>query len=342
MTKNSKKHHQTHYFKLSVAALISLVIIAGCSTGTRRHLPAPSQSRAGFATSPLPVPTRAPTATVLSAGFYIDQMRLALLRPEPDFISARVAWENAQKIAPNDPAVHREGARLALRQDDLQMAADRVNVALRFNPQDYESWLIAGTVAERLGDLVTAQEALRTAVVLNPDLENTLFTTRWRLALELDDKQALAELGQTYLVSHLDDSLAAYYRSEALLAAGYQELALELLLLRINADSPGVLWYTLSRIYFALESPQNAVTALEIAFALWSRGDPSFFAASSDPTLALSLSLGRAYVDTQRCAEAQAVLNTLATPYPEAAKLLEEAQQCTGVTPTPTSRTRTP
>lgn len=310
-----------------VSLLVLAITLASCAT---QGAPTP----AALTTSPLPLPTRAPTPTALPVSFYLELLKDATLA------DAEVAWEAAQRLAPEDAApqavIQREGARLALRQGALELAAERANAALRLDPQDAEAWLLAGVIAQRLGDLETAQAALHTAETLDPALAEDLFPARWRLALETGDKEALSQLAQSYLVTHFDAPDAAYYRAEALLATGYPQLALELLLLRMNTDSPGVLWYTLGRVYLALNQAQNAVIALETASALLSRGDQSLFLASSDPVRDVSLALGRAYLDLRRCDEALSLLRLLATPYPAAAELVEEAQRCPLPAPTPT------
>jgi len=315
-----------------VSFLMLVMALVSCAT---QGTPTPT----ALTTSPLPLPTRAPMPTALPVSFYLEQLRLALLKDDT-LADAEAAWEAARQLAPEDAAtqaiVQREGARLALRQGTLELAAERANAALRLDPQDAEAWLLAGVIAQRLGDLETAQAALHTAETLNPALAEELFPARWRLALETDDKEALNQLAQSYLVTHFDAPDAAYYRAEALLATGYPQLALEILLLRMNTDSPGVLWYTLGRVYLALNQSQNAVIALETASALLSRGDQSLFLASSDPVRDVSLALGRAYLDLRRCDEALSLLRLLATPYPAAAELVEEAQRCPLPAPTPT------
>lgn len=318
-----------------VSLLLLAMALVSCTT---QGAPTP----AALTTPPLPLPTRAPTPTALPVSFYLEQLRLALLKDDV-LADAEAAWETAWQLAPEEDAptqaiVQREGARLALRQGALELAAERVNAALRLDPQDAEAWLLAGVIAQRLGDLETAQAALHTAETLDPALAEDLFPERWRLALETGDKEALSQLTQSYLVTHFDAPDAAYYRAEALLATGYPQLALELLLLRMNTDSPGVLWYTLGRVYLALNQSQNAVIALETASALLSRGDQSLFLASSDPVRDVSLALGRAYLDLRRCDEALSLLRLLATPYPAAAELVETAQRCPLPAPTPTFR----
>lgn len=331
MPVNIQAHSRLRWSRTSLGLLLLLMALAGCIT---QKPPVPAHPN--FTTSPLPLPTRAPTPTPLSAEYYLEQFRLELLRAADDLTGAEALWNAALAIAPGNPEVQREGARLAWRQNALELAAERANTALRLDPQDAETWLLAGVIAEKLGDLETAQTALHTAETLNSALAESLFPTQWRIAIETANKEALNQLAQSYLVTHFDDPDAVYYRAEALLAAGYPRLALELLLLRMDTNSAAVLWYTLGRIYLAVDEPQNAIISLETAGTLLSRGDQSLFLASADPTRDVHLALGRAYLAVRRCDEALSLLQLLATPYPEAATLAQEAQQCAPLAPTPT------
>jgi Flp pilus assembly protein TadD len=332
-----KSNRQAHAHLKRLAAtgntllLLALIVLAGCAT---QVTPAPSLQN--LTTSALPLPTRAPAPTALPAQFYLEQFRLELLQAGDDLSRAEALWNAALEIAPNDSEVQREGARLAWRQNALEVAAERANTALRLDPEDAEAWLLAGAIAEKLGDLETAQTALRTAETLKPALAESLFPTQWRIAIETGNKEALSQLAQSYLVTHFDDPYAVYYRAEALLATDYAPLALELLSLRMDTDSDAVLWYTLGRIYLAVGDPQNAIIALETASTLLARGDQSLVLASADPLRDVNLALGRAYLRVQRCEEALSLVQLLATPYPEAATLVQEAQQCTAPAPTPT------
>lgn len=321
---------QLHRTLLPLAAFI---IVLGACTSQNAALPA-----APFAPSlsPLPLPTRIPTPTPLPPDFWLEQLQLALLQDDAHLPEAEIAWEAALRHAPDDGAVQRAGARLALRQGDIAAATERVNAALRLDPEDADAWLLAGVIAQRLGDPATMQEAFRTAETLDPTLAESLFLTRWRVALEMGDTDTLGQLAQFYTLTHLEDPLSAYFRAETLLAAGYPRTALELLILRMDSASPGVLWYTLGRIYLALDEPLNAIITLETANALLARGDSSLSLASDDPTRDVSTALGRAYLAVRRCDEARRLLLLLATPYPEIAPLVEEAQRCPPPAPTPT------
>ncbi len=317
--------------QISINTLLLVITLTACATQG-----VPILAPVTPASSPLPMPTRAPTPVALSVENYLERLHLELLQSGDSFVGAETAWRNALQLAPDNASVHREGARLALRQDTLEVAAERANTALRLNPQDAEAWMLAAVIAQRLGNLETAQEALRTAETLNPSLSPDLFPTQWQIAIETEDKEALGRLAQSYLVSHIDDPYAIYYRAEALLAADHARLALELLLLRMNTDSPGLLWYTLGRVYLALGDSRNAVIALETASAAFSRRDESLYLASADPARDISLALGRAYLDVRRCADALSLLQLLATPYPEAATMVDEANRCPVPAPTPT------
>lgn len=316
----------------TTAALFIAAVLAACTAQD-----APTPPRAPLSLSPIPMPTRAPTPTALPAAFWLEEVRLlALLQKHDDLDAAEAAWEEARRLAPADAAIQREGARLALRRGALDSAAERANAAVRLAPQDAEAWLLAGVIAQRLGDLETAQNALQMAESLEPALAGELFPTRWHLALQMSDNEALVMLAQSYLIIHPQDPLAAYYRAETLLASGHARPALELLILRMDTESPGILWYTLGRVYLALNEPTHAISCLETASAALSRGDSSLFLTSSDPTRDVSAALGRAYLAVRRCDDARRLLQVLATPYPDIAALVEEAQRCPLPAPTPT------
>lgn len=324
-------NHSRRFLGSLLTLLLAVAVLIACNTS--QSLPF------GYITppvSPLPLPTRQPTPTAIPLEFWLERLQLALLQDEHYLPEAETAWEAALQLAPEAAVVYREGARLALRQRALEAAAERINRALQRDSQDAEAWLLAGVIAQQLGDLNTMQEAFHMAETLDPTLADALFPTRWHAALATGDGELLGRLAQQYLLRHLDHPYAAYYRAEALLATGYPQNALELLLLRMHSESPGVLWYTLGRVYLALEAPSHAITALEVANAALSRGDESLYLASDDPTRDVSLALGHAYLAAQRCDEAQRRLALLATPYPQAAALLEEAQRCPPPRPTPT------
>ncbi|MGC9357024.1 MAG: tetratricopeptide repeat protein, partial [Anaerolineae bacterium] len=142
------------------------------------------------------------------------------------------------------------------------------------------------------------------------------------------------ELARAYLLIHPQDPLTLYYRTEALLATGYTEEAMNLLLMRMDEESSAVLWYTLARAYLEYGAEEEALIALETALRGHTRGDDTLLLASDDPLHDLSKLLGEIYLETGRCEEAVMRLELLVTPYPDLADLVEEAHRCP--TPAPT------
>lgn len=280
----------------------------------------------------LPLPTRAPTPTPLSAPDYLAQIAPALLAGRLE--TAREAWEEAHGRAPDDPHVQREGARLALALGDLETAAERAQKAVEGAPQDARAWMLLGVAQQRLGDLESAQAAYQEALALDPATDVDLFAARWQIARRRRDAVALTQLAQEYLMRWPDEPLALYYRAEALMAGGYERDALDLLLLQMEPDAPAAIWYTLGRAYLAYGAGEEALIALQTASNSYSRGDKSLLLASDDPQYDLHALLGRAHIEAQQCQEAEALLLLLTTPYPALIPLVEEARQCP--TPTPT------
>jgi predicted Zn-dependent protease len=104
--------------------------------------------------------------------------------------------------------------------------------------------------------------------------------------------------------------------------------------MRMDEDSPAVLWYTLARAYLDYGAEEEARVALETALRDLTRGDDTLLLASDDPLYELNRLLGEIYLETRRCEEAVERLEILVTPYPDLAPLVEEAQRCP--TPVPT------
>ncbi len=281
-----------------------------------------------------PLPTRYPTPTPTSpAGGLLDQMRLSLLRGESE--AAAFAWEQARAVSPDNPTVLREGARLALLNGELELAAERAWEAVTQQPDDSLAWVILSLILQAQGEPLLAQQTLAVAQSLDPQLQETLFNTRWQMARQAGDVATLELLARSYTLAHPGDPLALYYRAEALLALDQVETALELLLMRMqDGDAPAVLWYTLGRAYLRLGATEEAAISLEVAQDLVAQGDLSLTLASDAPASALSLALGEAYLAARRCAEAEPLLRQLTTPYPHLGPLVEAAIICQ--TPTPT------
>jgi len=85
----------------------------------------------------------------------------------------------ALKMAPSDPLPHR---RLAARLNDTFIAADaerslfEYELAAKLSPNNYLSWLAAGSARERNGDANGAESALRYAEILAPNYTQVQWT----------------------------------------------------------------------------------------------------------------------------------------------------------------------
>jgi tetratricopeptide (TPR) repeat protein len=278
------------------------------------------------------MPTRAPSPTPLPATLHLERLEPALLAGKLD--EAHFAWEQAVAVAPESAAVQLAGARVALARGNLDAAENRAWEAVGAEPRNAIAWSLLGSVARRQGRAELAAQALSMAQTFDPTLSPELFAGRWQTARELGDVNTLTALAQYYIMEHPDSPLTLYYRAEALLADGHPQMALDLLLLRMDGSSPAILWYTLGRAYLAVGAREEAIVALEAALTSFDRGDDSLLLATDEPTYAVNRALGRAYLDLGHCREAKALLQLLATPYPELIPLVEEAEGCPEPTPT--------
>lgn len=279
-----------------------------------------------------PLPTQAPTPTPLQADYFLERLKIALL--SGDYDEATRLWDIVSTRFPENSEVQREGARLALVQEDLDTAKARAWTAVHIAPKEAANWLIVGVVEQRRGAPKVAQQALEMAQSFDPELAPDLFAARWQAALASEDRDNLTALAQEYIMQNPQDPLSLYYRAESLLTSGAADSALDLLLLSMDQESPGVMWYVLGRVYMAKRADKHAVTALEVAAAAYARGDNSLLLASSDPFHDLNEALGLAYLRTRRCDKTKALLQLLVTPYPDLLPLVEEANRCPQPTPT--------
>lgn len=285
-------------------------------------------------TSPLPLPTRAPTPSATSVEELLNAMQSPLASGQP--AAARPLWEAAADRAPTSARVQREGARLALALDEPETAEARAWAAVLAAPEDGLAWALLGQAQQQLGKRELAQQALANAVTFAPEMAPDLFATRWQLARQTEDTDRLTDLAQAYVQRNPDDVLALYYRAEALLAGYHNRAALDLLLLGMNEKSPGVLWYTLGRTYLRVGAEAEAALSLETALTAYNRGDPSMALASDDPLHDLHKLLATAYLGSGACQLVAPRIALLATPYPDLQPLLKQAEDCPEVTPTPT------
>lgn len=309
--------------------------------------PAPPETPATVYPSPTwgRLPTRLPTLTPsptpdLAPG-PIQTMRAALAAR--DYDAAQAAWNTAYQVAPHNPLVIREGARLALARDQLLFAENRIWQALRADARDAQTWVLLGATFARQGEFREAEQAWGVAQSLDPALAPALFADRWYAARQAynagQGAAALGALAQTYSRIAPEDPLAIYYQAAALLAVGDAHSALPLLrsILSNDPDAPAVLWYTLGEAYLATHAYSETITTLEVAGARFAQGDASLYLASNDPIYDLNLRLAYAYLgraEPTPCAHAEPLLRRLVERQPELTPLIEQAIVCQ--TPTPT------
>lgn len=300
-------------------------------------LPQPSPPWESLPTRvPLPTETPIPTTTP-EANNPLQIMRLALVRDA--FEVAEVAWEEAQRVTPEDSPhrgrVMREGARLALLRGDIDTAEARAWDAVRASAQEAETWALVGVILARQGEPKVAEAALRMAESLNPGLAPDVFADRWRAARQARDGNAMTALAQTYSSREPENPLGFYYRAAAMLASRESNAALYHLLIQLRADpnSHAVLWYTLGEAYLAEHAYNEALIVFAVAEERFKAGDLSLYLASDDPLRDLNINRGRALIgisDPQQCARAETLLERWEAP----ADTIERARRCQ--TPTPT------
>lgn len=287
------------------------------------------------ATAPwLDLPPRAPQPKdPVEAGYL--QFHRALLRG--DLVEAERALVNlTPEVGQPDARLAMAHARLALAMDDAAAAADHAWVAVGQAPEDPWAWSLLGAILMRTGELTEAGQALAITQELDPSLADVTLPARWRSALTSGDAAATIRLAEEFTALHPDDAIAPYYRAEGLLSAGSPSEAVNLLVtvLRSEPASPALLWYALGRSYLALDGYLEAATSLEAAANRVARGDTSLEHVSTQPLDDLNALLALAYLRTDRCAEAEAILRRLATVRDGLEPLVTSAVVCQ--TPTPT------
>ena len=265
-----------------------------------------------------------------------------------DLAAGERAWDALQGAERAETReVQMAGARLALLGQDLDAAQVRALRAVELmgtdpmeeTPTDSAyAWSLLGVVLHRRGDYAASEEAFATARDLDPGIELNLLPDRWRNAVRAGDTSTMALLAGSYSVHNPESVWESYYRASALLADQEPLLAFGVLLpaLRARPDAPALVWYTLGDIYVALGGFREAATVLEVVATKVARGDHSLSVVSDTPLEDLDLRLARAYLATERCAEAEGLYRRLAASHPEVAAALQQAVICQTPTPTPT------
>jgi tetratricopeptide (TPR) repeat protein len=340
--------------RLGLLAALLLFLLGAGLVAIARGLdrgPAPAYPPAPMPTAPwMAMPTRAvatleataapvaePTPTPLSD---LERLQQALLAG--DLMSAHRAWEMLQTSpAVETQAAQTAGARLAFLDNDLETAEVRAFSAVQAGgtaSENAHAWSLLGIILRRKGDYVASEEAFATALELEPEIEPGLFDDRWRNAVRTGDGEAMVRLAGTYSLRHPESEFEPYYLASALLADGEPQMALGVLLARLRErpDAQALLWYTLGDIYAALGGFREAATVWEVAASKVAHGDTTLSVVSDAPIESLSLRLARAYLATERCAEAESLYRRLSASYPELAEPLQQAVICQTPTPTPT------
>lgn len=283
-----------------------------------------------------PLPTRAlDSASTLTADPDLSVLHRAIL--SGDLRAAEVIYEALQDAGLGQTAeIQVAGARIALLQGNTVAAESRIWEAIGLAPTNAEIWSLLGVISRTAGDTKGAGEALAIAAGLEPSLAGDLFADQWALAAAQGATDQLVALAESYAVLHPDGQMGPYFRSKALLAIGEPLEAIELLVgtLEQKPDSSALIWYALGEAYLQRSGYAEAATAFEVAAALLARGDTSLLSVSEDPVSDLNSRLAKAYVRTERCAEAEDIARRLVSAQPELEALVEQAVICQ--TPTPT------
>ncbi|HWA76645.1 MAG TPA: tetratricopeptide repeat protein [Polyangiaceae bacterium] len=115
--------------------------------------------------------------------------------------AALVLYDQAMRVAPNDPAGPRTGGLRAAEWGEVEEAEPRLSEAVRRAPRDARAWHALGVVRVKLGDLPGAEQAYRAGASADPrGLDNHIGLAT--LGLLRDDPRAvLAEYDAVVLLS---------------------------------------------------------------------------------------------------------------------------------------------
>jgi len=273
-----------------------------------------------------------------SATEYYDTIQRAILNQ--DFRTADVTITQAKDIYPDDARINQSEARLAFVQENYDEAEKLIWVAIGLDPSNGKNWALAGTILTHNDKPAMAAQALAIALQLTPDLAPHMFQERWRIAILNGDNQTLTNLADDYYLINPADVLADYYNARALLAAGHNNIALNILVDRLTAEpqSPAALWYLLGQTYLERKSYWESATALENAQLLIDSGDTSMLVVVGEPHYVLEDNLAKAYFGSQRCVQAESLFRTLAAEAEndDYTSWIKQAVACQTPTPTPT------
>lgn len=317
-----------------IAFCFCLVALTACAPGaTTERLP----TRA-------PTPTYWPTPTPISAQVYYEQ-GLSLReagRDMGDVDAALRAFTWAIEQSPDFAPAYVARGQVYLAEGNLERALADAEAALDADPRSAEAYVLRAEALRREGRDRLALRSFELALTLDPTLASDLFRSRWLLALAVGDGSRLSSLSEEYAAAHSEDPLRHYYLSWSEIEMGRSAHAINALAPEIEAlsDPPGLLWFTLGHAYAAEGLWEEAIIAFEATRGLIEAGDTSLALHSAHPAVDLSSALGRAYLESGRCTDAEAMLThavALGAPESDLASMLEEARICQTPTPEPTT-----
>ncbi len=290
-----------------------------------------------WANLPTRQPQATPSATLDPTLAPLQIMQQALIHK--NFALAQAAWNEAHRLAPQNPQVLLARVRLALAQSNLESAEAYAWDALEADAQNAIPWAILGIILTQRGEAKAATQALVVAQALDPTLAPAIFIDRWRAAKKANDAGVMSTLAQTYTQSKSADPIAMYYRGTALIASGNSDLALDQLhsLLSHQPSAPAVLWYTLGQAYMHQHAYSETLTILNVVDSQLAQGDNSLSLDSDRIHYDLALMFAKTNIsmnDPTHCAQAEPILRQLSLTNPELVPLIEQAIRCQ--TPTPT------
>ncbi|MBN1179549.1 MAG: tetratricopeptide repeat protein [Anaerolineae bacterium] len=294
--------------------------------------------------SPLRLPTRipftpTPTPTPISVATYVAEG--VAYRAAGDTLAALEVFSHTLVLDPAFVPAYLERGKLYRLAGDSAAALADVQQALVVDPTYAPAYVLMGEILRLdFGDLDQALEAYDRAVALDPTLAAATFPARWEAAEGLGRGQAMLALVNEHGQTTPEDPLLPYYRARALDAMGAHGRATQTLIEAIETgNGSAVVWFTLGEIYVADHAWEYAHDCFEQASALIRGGDNSLALVSDAALSDLFAALGEAYIYTDRCIDAQAMLShalAVGPDRPELHTLVGQAIICQTPTPTPT------
>jgi tetratricopeptide (TPR) repeat protein len=293
--------------------------------------------------SPLPLPTRfppTPTATPVDVTAYFEDGRT--YRATGDTVAALAAFSETIALQPDFAPAYVERGKIYRQQGNPSAALDDAQRALTIDPDYAAAHVLIGEVLRLdYNDPRQALIAYDRAAALDPSLTEAIFPARWRAAEALNNGQRMIALANLHEEGAPDDPLVPYYQGRALSALGNYSAAIRTLIDALEGQEEGAaaLWFALGKAYGAQNAWEHALPCLEQAAALTQGGDTSMAQLSDTYLVNLFAALGEAYLYTNRCADAQTLLNGALALAPERSELhtlIGRAIICQTPTPTPT------